>query len=789
MVLPKVYGAITVTASRGLVEPSGAAEPMVETRDREGFGAGPLATLGNAFEGSPGILVQQTSPSQVSPFLRGLTGYHVLNLVDGIRFNNTTFRSGPNQYLALIDPSQVQRLESALGPSSSQYGSDSLGGTIQVVTREAGFATSDRLQIHGEWNGFGATADASARTGGHLSIGNARLATVLGLSGRKHNDLRAGDGSDSRHVLRRMFGLSSSQIGDLTGDRQQDTGFTQWGADAKLAARLSANQLLSLWYQRSAQGDSRNYKDLWGGLGRMQSSLDPQALHFAYLRYERIGLGWLDTVGGTFSANVQDDGSRRQALRSQDSVTTDDSQVKVFGYTFQATTHVRRRQAIVFGGELYQERVASSRSILNPTTAVSISSRPLYPDQSRYRTAALFVQDRLEFGSRWRATLGGRWTQIRYATGRDAFGTAASRQEFGDWTFNTALAYRVSNALSVHGLIGRGFRAPNANDLGAIGLNDLGYEIPAADAVPSGALLGSSSGEGATSLGRAVAGLKPERLLNHELGLRLQHRRVQSRLQAFDAEFFDPIVRRTLLFTRGQIPATLSGLPVTPLVPTAAQQAQGVLAVATAFDPRAVKAFVNDGRSRYYGVEASARLSLDSHWTAEASYSYILGRDLDPNRNVRRLPPQQGMVAVGRTATRFWWQTSLLFAGPQNRLSGGDIDDERIGASRSRADIAAFFQGDRVAPFIRQGLFTPTAETLRQIQDRVLPGVADGVRAPLYSDTAGWLTWNVVGGIPLSDQASVHGGVSNILDRNYRVHGSGADAPGVSAFLGFRVRF
>jgi len=248
-------------------------------------------------------------------------------------------------------------------------------------------------------------------------------------------------------------------------------------------------------------------------------------------------------------------------------------------------------------------------------------------------------------------------------------------------------------------------------------------------------------------------------------------------------------VRRTLLFSRAQVPATLAGLPVTPLASTVAQQAQGVVAVATAFDPRAVKAFVNDGRSRYYGVEASARVSLDPHWTAEASYSYILGRDLDPNRNIRRLPPQQGMVALGRTGTRFWWQTSLLFAGAQNRLSGGDIDDERIGASRSRNDIAAFFQGSRVAPFIRQGLFTPTVETLRQIQDRVLPSVADGTRVPLYGSTAGWLTWNVVGGIPLSDQMSVQGGVFNILDRNYRVHGSGADSPGVSAFLGFRVRF
>ncbi len=775
--------------------------------------ARPLATIGNALEGAPGILVQQSTYGQVSPFLRGLTGYQVLNLVDGVRFNNATFRSGPNQYLAFIEPSQAQRVEALLGPTGVQYGSDALGGIINVLTLSPAFGKS----FSGEWQAFGASADASGGSQTKLTFGTKRVAFLFGGSWQKHNDLRAGHGADSRNVLHRFFGLNSAQIVNLLGARQQDTGFTQYGWHTKAALRLSETNSLSLWYQRGVLQGVRGYKDLWGGLGRLRSDFAPQDLHFAYARHEWLKLGFLDSWTNTLSVNAQRDGSIRQNLRTTDRVTTDDNVVTAFGYASQATTHFGKRQSVVFGGEIYRELIRVSRVEFDPTTNSNVQRRALYPSGSRYTTVGLFAQHSADWWSnRLHTNIGGRFTRISVQTFADrnrTLGVADSDESFQDFTYNASMTWRVNSRFNVHAVTGRGFRAPNLNDLGALGLNDLGYEIPASSAVAANALLGLSDGENALSSGKKVESLRAESLQNYELGASWQTSKFYARAQIFDAELKQPIVRRTLLFSATNIPASLAGLPVTFIPSTIDQRAQNVVTVSTSLDARAIKAFVNDGAAKYYGVDALVRYSFTPRWLLEGNYSYLVGRELNPNRFIRRLPPQHGHLSL-RYQPPFWQnriafiEVSSNLVGAQKRLSGGDITDERIGAAVRRSDIASFFRGSLIRSYLIAGIDnifgTPddvlqaTGETLLQIQNRVLPlgatinGVRvtdDNSRAPLYLKTTGYATLNLRGSLRLSENVNLNFALMNLLDKNYRTHGSGVDAPGRNIWLALNWHF
>lgn len=77
---------------------------------------------------------------QTSVFIRGGESNHTLVLIDGVRVNPST--SG-GAALQNITPDMIERIEIVKGPRSTLYGSDAIGGVINLVTRSGSTSGAD----------------------------------------------------------------------------------------------------------------------------------------------------------------------------------------------------------------------------------------------------------------------------------------------------------------------------------------------------------------------------------------------------------------------------------------------------------------------------------------------------------------------------------------------------------------------------------------------------------------------------------------------------------------------
>jgi vitamin B12 transporter len=126
---------IVVTATR---QPARANELLsdVTVISREDIEkARPLQTLGELLSREGGVEFSSLGGpgSATSVYIRGANSGHTLLLVDGMRAGSATTGT-PN--LSAMPLSQIERVEILRGSASSLYGSDAIGGVIQVFTRK-----------------------------------------------------------------------------------------------------------------------------------------------------------------------------------------------------------------------------------------------------------------------------------------------------------------------------------------------------------------------------------------------------------------------------------------------------------------------------------------------------------------------------------------------------------------------------------------------------------------------------------------------------------------------------
>ncbi len=493
---------VVVTATRSDNTPQEL--PMVAKKlDKKQIDERQPRNFPEALRETPGIAIQKTANGQGSPFIRGFTSFRTLLLIDGVRYNNSTFRDGPNQYWALIDPLSVDRLEVIPSQGSVLYGSDAIGGTVNTLTKGSGFLSEAEGSFftHGLASYRWSSAEHSHVTHLESSIGE----------GKKWG-LRVGG------TLNQFGNVDAAGIG-----HQPHTGYDQSAFDARLDVALDDSWQLTALHQQARQNDVwRTHSTIHGisfagtTIGTDRVRLFDQERSLSYLRLTGKDLnGFIDAASFTISFQTQGEEQLRVNGGGTKSLADVDLSTLGFDLQFESDSPIGR---LVYGVDYYHDWVESDASNNPIQGAVA--------DDSSYDLFGVFLQDQLDVGERLHFVVGGRYTHARADAGKFRDAATGAQQSFSDaWdNFSGNLRGMVDlddqDRFQLFGGISQSFRSPNLSDLSRSDIALSGQvEVPS-------------------------PGLSPETFLTYEIGLKAQTDSITASFAYFYTCIDDLIVRR-----------------------------------------------------------------------------------------------------------------------------------------------------------------------------------------------------------------------------------------------------
>src|SRR5688500_14567025 len=157
---------VTVTAETGQAQDKHLVAQQVNVVNEQAIIQRTTGVLAQVADEEVGVSMQRTSPTIGAVLVRGLTEVGVY--VDGVRYTNSTQRGGINTFFNLNEPTAARSIEVQRSPNTGQFGSDGLGGSLHLNSRqpEFGFDTP-------RWNGeFGTGYTSADRSfGGNALVG------------------------------------------------------------------------------------------------------------------------------------------------------------------------------------------------------------------------------------------------------------------------------------------------------------------------------------------------------------------------------------------------------------------------------------------------------------------------------------------------------------------------------------------------------------------------------------------------------------------------------------------
>ncbi len=610
---------MTVTATRDLREVFRTPAP-VSVVDSTTLARRAPGNITDLFYDLPGLDVNGIGPSQSRPIIRGLLGQRILLLQDGIRMNNSRRESDFGEIPSLVGLEALGRVEVVRGPTSVLYGTDAIGGAVNLITRQPPAATSGS-SVRGSLGYRYQSAGSQQRPWGLASGRVGRFNWLAFGSYRDAGDYTAPAGT---------FG----QLPLAKDVKVRDSGVRDQNYAAQLGYDFSETQGVSARYERYTAADA--------GFGYVKpADLNRPSDPTIQIRYptqgvDRVSLGYTNRTLGIAVADRLDVTtyyvSNARRLNFDIIIPTgpgSQGQISNRNHTDLDTWGVRLEAAkavgsvlLTYGADAFRDRSnntdTSTTTGFGPPSTDPVSKTP----NAIFRSIGGFLQSDVHLGERLNLIAGVRVQSIKAET-RPTPGVTLPLVSHENATVVGTLnaEYLLSNRFSLVTSVGRGFRSPNLIERFFEGPTPegFGYQVRTPD-------------------------LKPETSINVDVGFRYRDPRVTLEAFGFRNEITDGI---------GLVP-TGDSIPAGPgqYLPTYEN--------------------VNFGKLRVLGVEANGRLHLGRGFSTAANLTVFDSKDVrDPTNPVAQSYGLRlgGEARYDHPGNRFWLAYGVRHNGEQKDIA------------------------------------------------------------------------------------------------------------------------
>ncbi len=502
---------VTATKTEKEVDGIAASVDVITSEEIKMMGA---ATLKTIIEKTPGLTMQYgrfphpSSKSKSTISIRGMGGNGTLLLIDGKRLGGES--ESPYE-MDRISADMIERIEIVKGPMSTLYGSDALGGVINIITRKP---SDDKLRIGlGINGGMNDSGDGEAH---NVSV-NAR-----GRTGKLGYTFFTNYNETKSYTERETYtskSLNPKTNQPITGDDQHgrtgemDVNYrdeaevfsTGLSLDVDFTDALTAQMGLN-YFQEDREGSYRGVskKPRPGQTPSAAMVMDTPVKSVDdnhRLDYNTsVKYKFTDTLAGKLGAYRSEYEKRNRTTAENFTAPVNkkfSADVDITGFEAESTWSVSRDHLLVGGAE--HREVSRNSSAINPDP----SSYEFVNDTQRFK--AIYLQDEWQITQTVNAIFGIRYDDISSADSEVTFKAGLVKQ------FLPQLRLRLNYA--------EGYRAPDTAELYVIS--------PSPGDIPR---IGAESVYGPK---KTVHELDPEFLRSYELGFGGEHKRFSYELAFF----------------------------------------------------------------------------------------------------------------------------------------------------------------------------------------------------------------------------------------------------------------